>query len=75
MLFGLVVGYVVAICMGMVDFSGLKGTSLIALPSLMPFRPEFNINAILAVVFLVAVILNLVLPKNMEAAPQATDRD
>lgn len=61
--------------MGMVDFSGLQGTSVVALPSLLPFKPEFNINAILAVVFLVAVILNLVLPKNMEAAPQAGNTD
>lgn len=54
-LFGLVVGYVVAICMGMVDFSGLEGTSVIALPSLMPFKPEFNVNAILAVVLIFLV--------------------
>lgn len=54
-LFGLVVGYVAAICMGMVDFSGLQGTSVIALPSLLPFRPEFNINAILAVVLIFLV--------------------
>ena len=54
-LFGLVVGYIVAICMGMVDFSGLSGTSVVALPSLLPFRPEFNINAILAVVLIFLV--------------------
>ena len=41
-LFGLVVGYIVAMCMGMVDFSALSGTSVIALPHIMPFKPEFN---------------------------------
>lgn len=34
-LFGLVVGYIVAVCMGMVDFSALSGTSVIALPHIM----------------------------------------
>ena len=54
-LFGLVVGYIVAVCMGMVDFSGMQGTSIVALPSLLPFKPEFNINAILAVVLIFLV--------------------
>ena len=54
-LFGLIVGYAAAVCMGMVDFSGLQGTALIALPSLLPFKPEFNLNAILAVVLIFLV--------------------
>lgn len=55
-LFGLVVGYIVAIAMGVVDFSALQGTSIIALPRLMPFKPEFNLNAIISVtlIFLVS---------------------
>ena len=55
-LFGLAVGYVVAVCMGVVDFSSLQGTAVVALPSLMPFKPEFNSNAILSVtlIFLVS---------------------
>lgn len=48
-LFELVVGYIVAVCMGMVDFSALSGTSVIALPHIMPFKPEFNWNAIISV--------------------------
>ena len=47
---GLVVGYVLACCLGMVDFSGIAGQSIIALPRLLPFTPEFNIGAILSVV-------------------------
>lgn len=54
-LFGLIVGYIAAVCMGMVDFSGLSGTSVVALPSLLSFKPEFNINAILAVVLIFLV--------------------
>ena len=54
-LFGLGVGYVVAICMGKVDFSALSTSSVVALPSLLPFRPEFNIHAILSVVLIFLV--------------------
>lgn len=49
-LVGLVVGYVVALCMGMVDFSGIQNVGVIALPRLLPFRPEFHLGTILSVV-------------------------
>ena len=41
--------------MGVVDFSGFKDASIIALPSLMPFKPEFNADAILSVVLIFLV--------------------
>ena len=55
-LVGLVVGYALACCMGMVDFSGLSGKAIVALPRLMPFTPQLNLGAILSVaaVFLVS---------------------
>ena len=55
-LFGLVVGYAAAVCMGMVDFSGLSGTGIIALPELMPYKPVFHPGAIVSVflIFLVS---------------------
>ena len=55
-LFGLVVGYVLALVMGMVDFSALKDVSLISIPKFMPYKPEFNLSAILSVtmIFLVS---------------------
>ncbi len=55
-LFGLIVGYIAAICMGIVDFSGLAGLSVISLPQLLPFKPVFNLNAIVSVtlIFLVS---------------------
>lgn len=49
-LVGLVVGYILACFMGMVDFSSLSGLSVVSIPRFMPFTPEFNIGAILSVV-------------------------
>lgn len=42
MLFGLVVGYVAAICMGKVDFSGFQNLAIVSVPQFMPFKPEFD---------------------------------
>lgn len=55
-LFGLVAGYIVAICMGMVDFSALNDCSIIALPEILPFKPVFHPGAIVSVlvIFLVS---------------------
>ncbi len=49
-LVGLVVGYILALCLGMVDFSALSNAEVLSLPTFMPFTPEFRIDAILAVV-------------------------
>ncbi len=54
-LFGLVVGYILAICLGVVDFSALKDVSIVALPGFMPFKPEFNISAIVSVIMIFMV--------------------
>lgn len=48
-LVGLIVGYILACSMGMVDFSGIAGKSVMSMPQLLPFKPEFNIGAILSV--------------------------
>lgn len=55
-LFGLVVGYIVAYFMGMVNLSGLSSVGLIAVPQLMPFEMEFHADAIFAffLIFLVS---------------------
>ena len=55
-LFGLVIGYIVAIPMGMVDFSSLSSTAIISFPQFMPFKMELNNNAIVSVtlIFLVS---------------------
>lgn len=54
-LFGLVVGYIVALCMGMVDFSALHNVDIIALPHFMPFKIEFNANAIFSFILIFLV--------------------
>ena len=48
-LIGLVAGYVLTICMGMVDFSGLQSVGIVSLPNFMPFKPEFEIGAFLSI--------------------------
>lgn len=54
-LFGLVIGYIVAIFMGKVDFSILQNCSIISLPKFLPFVPKFDINAIVSVVLIFLV--------------------
>ena len=55
-LFGLIIGYLLAICLGKVDFSALQDVSILSLPQIMPFKPVFNLDAIIAVtmIFLVS---------------------
>ena len=55
-LFGLVVGYILALCIGKVDFSAMKDISVISLPQILPYKPTFNLGAIIAVtmIFLVS---------------------
>ena len=49
-LVGLIVGYIVAICFGMVDFSALSGVGVVALPKFMPFDLSFDLGATLSVI-------------------------
>ncbi len=55
-LFGLVVGYIVALCMGKVDLSALDSVGFVSLPHFLPYKPEFNLSAIISVtmIFLVS---------------------
>lgn len=48
-LVGLIVGYILSLFMGMVDFSALNGAGFISLPKFLPFKPEFNLGAILSI--------------------------
>lgn len=49
-LIGLIAGYVLALCLGMVDFSGVHNVGIVSLPNFLPFKPEFHWGAILSVV-------------------------
>lgn len=47
-LIGIVVGYIVSICLGMVDFTQVKEAAWISLPKFMPVKMEFHLDAIIA---------------------------
>ena len=53
---GLVVGYIVAIFMGKVDLSMIMSGGIVALPHLLPIKPEFHAGAIMSacIIFLVS---------------------
>lgn len=53
---GLVAGYIVAIFMGKVDLSVIFADGFIALPKILPYTPEFHIDAIfsVAIIFMVS---------------------
>ena len=50
LLFGMIAGYIVALCFGLVDLTLFHNLKIITLPHLLPFKPEFNIGAILSFV-------------------------
>ena len=74
-LFGLVVGYIVAIFMGVVDFSSLGNYSIIALPKFMPFKMEFDIGAIVAVTMIFLVSATETIGDTSALAMGALDRE
>ncbi len=79
-LFGLVAGHIVALCMGKVDLSALQGVSFIALPEIMPYKPVFNLSAIVSVtmIFLVSAtetIGDTSAMTNTVLGREATDRE
>ena len=49
-LFGLIAGYILAACMGMVNFSDMENVGIVSLPQILPFKPEFEIGAILSII-------------------------
>ena len=49
-LVGLIIGYILAACMGMVNFYGITQQSVVSLPQFMPFKPEFKLGAILSII-------------------------
>lgn len=53
---GLIVGYIVAIFMGKVDLSMIMSGGIVALPHLLPIKPEFHAGAVMSacIIFLVS---------------------
>ena len=58
---GMVVGYLISLALGMVDFSAVPGTPIFALPEFLPFGIEFNVGAIitLVIMFIITSIENI----------------
>ncbi|MBR5203035.1 MAG: purine permease [Clostridia bacterium] len=54
-LFGLIVGYILSCFMGVVDFSSIAGTKIVALPQILPFEFDFKPGAIVAMVMIFLV--------------------
>ena len=53
---GVIVGYILAVCIGKVDFSVLDGIGVVSLPKFLPVTPRFDLSAIisLAVIYMVS---------------------
>ncbi len=53
---GLVVGYILAICLGKVDFAAaFEDVSVVSLPEILPHKPVFKLDAIVSVVMIFLV--------------------
>lgn len=74
-LFGLVVGYIVAACMGVVDFSALADCGIVAFPHFLPFTPEFHLGAILTVILIFLVSATETIGDTSALASSALNRD
>lgn len=74
-LFGLIVGYIVSLILGVVDLSGLMDEGIISLPRILPFTPEFNIGAILSVVVIFLVSATETIGDTTAMVVSGLDRD
>ena len=74
-LVGLIVGYIFAIFLGKVDFSAVATSSIIALPEFLPFKPEFNLNAIISVVLIFLVSATETIGDTSALAVSGLDRE
>lgn len=74
-LFGLVAGYILSICLGVVDFSALQNTKIVSVPAFLPFKPEFNIGAILSFVVIYLVSATETIGDTTALASSALDRN
>lgn len=73
-LFGLIVGYIVALIMGVVDFSSLSDMRIQAIPHLMPFKMEFRADAIVSVVLIFLVSATETIGDTSALASSGLDR-
>lgn len=71
---GLVIGYALAACMGMVNLS-FEGIGVIALPKLLPFKPEFHLGAILSIICIFLVSATETIGDTTALCSSALNRD
>ncbi len=74
-LFGLVVGYILAAIMGVVDFSDILSSGIIAFPHILPFKMEFHLNAIIAFVLIFLVSATETIGDTSALASSGLNRD
>ncbi len=74
-LFGLIVGYILAACLGRVDFSALNDISVVSLPRFLPYMPTFDINAIISVFLIFLVSATETIGDTSALAASALDRE
>jgi NCS2 family nucleobase:cation symporter-2 len=74
-LFGLIVGYITAVCIGKVDFSPLNGVGVISLPKILPVMPEFDIGAIISLIVIFMVSATETIGDTSALAASAFDRE
>lgn len=74
-LFGMIVGYILAIFMGQVDFSAVADSSIVAFPSIIPFSFEFNPNAIITFVLIFLVSATETIGDTSAVASVGLNRD
>ena len=74
-LIGLVVGYILAACLGMVDFSSMFSESIVGLPSVCKFGFRFDASAIISVICIYMVSASENIGNCMAVANSAFDRD
>lgn len=57
-LIAITIGYITAICMGVVDLSGISNASWFSIPTFMPYALEFEVNVIIpmAIVFIATAV-------------------
>ena len=54
-LFALIVGYILAICFGKVNFDSVASSPIVGLPAFMMFKPTFNAGAIISFILIYLV--------------------
>ncbi len=74
-LFGLVVGYVLALLLGKVDLSAFSGLAIVSIPQVMPFAPEFDLGAIISLGLLYLVSSVEVMGNTTALAKVGFDRE